>query len=79
MPEKIVKTHEHRPGRRIASLWQSFTLWAEALDRTPTDDLRDRVVQLEARMDRIEEFARGNAQPNPDPTAALKRLDPVSH
>lgn len=55
-----MKTNEHSLGQRIKSLLDTLGMWAEALERTPTDDLRDRVLHLEARVSRIEGSDRGN-------------------
>ncbi|TLY52339.1 MAG: hypothetical protein E6K53_04615 [Gammaproteobacteria bacterium] len=59
-----MKTNEHSLGQRIKSLWDTLGMWAEALERTPTDDLGDRLLHLEARVSRIEGSDLGNGPQN---------------
>ena len=59
-----MKPNERSLGQRIKSLWDTLGMWAEALDRTPTDDLRDRLLHLEARVSRIEGSDLGNGPQN---------------
>ena len=51
----------HRTLReRIAAFWRSIDTWAEALDTTPYDLVREQIVNLEARVEQLERAATNN-------------------
>ena len=45
---------------RIAAFWRTLDAWAEAMDTTPDDLVRQQIVELAARVEQLERSAANN-------------------